>query len=124
MVGFTLTNGAARLTGSVGSRRRGVLRIHQRRADQLRADAATRAIMFGGGAYGGTLNNCTLTGNTGSDGGGADLLHAQQLHADWQLGGGSYGGGAFDCTLNNCTLTGNSADRRRRGSGCTLNNCT
>ena len=40
---------------------------------------------FGGGAYGGTLNNCTLTGNTG-----------------WECGGGAY-----DCTLNNCTLTGN-----------------
>ena len=61
MVGFTLTNGfSARL-----SRRRGVLRIHQRRADQLRADRQL-GVSDGGGAYGGTLNNCTLTGNSDS----------------------------------------------------------
>ncbi|MBI3851070.1 MAG: hypothetical protein HY298_12455 [Verrucomicrobia bacterium] len=40
----------------------------------------------GGGAFQGTLNNCTLTGN-------------------WASGGG----GACEATLNNCTLTGNSA---------------
>ena len=44
------------------------------------------------GVAGGTLNNCTLSGNS------ADV-----------------GGGAYYGTLNNCTLTGNSADARRRG---------
>ncbi len=49
--------------------------------------------MLGGGAGNGTLNNCTLTGNSANDGGGA------------------YGG-----TLNNCTLTGNSADEAGGGA--------
>src|SRR5207344_293420 len=40
----------------------------------------------GGGAYGGTLNNCTLTGNSAQ-----------------------FGGGAYGCTLNNCILSGNRA---------------
>src|ERR1039458_5840128 len=40
----------------------------------------------GGGASGGTLYNCTLTGN-----------------------GANVGGGADSCTLYNCTLTGNAA---------------
>jgi hypothetical protein len=69
----------------------------------------------GGGAFGGTLNNCTLTGNT--------------THCGFTLGYDAYGGGASGCTLNNCTLTGNSvvASGRAVGGGaihCTLNNCT
>jgi hypothetical protein len=58
----------------------------------------------GGGAYGGTLNNCLLIGNT----------------AYYGVGGGAYG-----CTLNNCTLIGNwAADGDGGGAyGCTLNNC-
>jgi hypothetical protein len=55
----------------------------------------------GGGAYGGTLNNCTLTGNS----------------ASW------YGGGAIESRLNNCTLTGNSALEGGGAYGCLLNNC-
>jgi len=57
----------------------------------------------GAGAYGYTLNNCTLTGNSS----------------------GRFGGGAYTCTLNNCALSGNSAGT---GGGAaeasTLNNCT
>ena len=54
---------------------------------------------YGGGAYGGTLNNCTLSDNsvTGYDTG--NLFDP----------GAAYGGGAYDCTLNNCVLSGNSA---------------
>jgi len=56
----------------------------------------------GGGAYGGTLNNCILSGN----------------RAEF------YGGAAAACTLNNCTLTSNSAGYGGGAAGCTLNNCT
>jgi hypothetical protein len=68
----------------------------------------------GGGASGGTLNNCTLANN--------------EVYADY-----AYGGGAYYCTLNNCVLTGNRAissgafpDSAFGGgaSYCTLNNCT
>ena len=81
------------------------------------------AIGVGGGAYGGTLNNCTLTDNSAGPIG----------YAPWFSGNG---GGAYGCTLNNCTLTGNSAgaqntysrdDAYAYGGGaseCTLNNCT
>ena len=71
---------------------------------------------LGGGACGGTLNNCTLSGNSVS----------QSMHE----AGGALGGGAYGCTLNNCTLSGNSASTTGGGGagggayGCTLNNCT
>jgi hypothetical protein len=58
---------------------------------------------IGGGVYGGTLFNCTLTGNSATD----------------------LGGGAYQSTLYNCTLTDNSA-QGGYGSGvvdCTLYNC-
>ena len=57
----------------------------------------------GGGAWGGSLYNCVLTGNSG---------------------GAGAGGGAIECTLYDCTLSGNTA---RMGGGayrCTLINCT
>ena len=67
----------------------------------------------GGGAWGGTLNNCTLTRNS--------------VHYN--------GGGALYSTLNNCVLTGNSSgvselccdNLAANGGGasyCTLVNCT
>jgi hypothetical protein len=70
---------------------------------------------YGGGAYGGTLNNCTLSDNTalGSYNG-----------PGCSGSGGGYGGGAYYCTLNNCTLTGNSANGGGGAAYSTLNNCT
>jgi hypothetical protein len=100
------------------------------------------AIDDGGGVTGGTLTNCTLTGN---------VAEAQPFVSG---GNGAYaggvgnanGGGAAHCTLNNCILTGNVVQAPlvydSCGSGyagpsysvgnaygggaayCTLNNCT
>ncbi len=92
----------------------------------------------GGGAYGGTLNNCTLTGNSATgtygSGGGASACTLNNCtlsrNRAWvsTYGYGGYGGGAYVCTLNNCTLTGNSATGAYGSGGgaegCTLNNCT
>ncbi len=50
----------------------------------------------GGGVNGGTLNHCTLTGNSAY----------------------FFGGGATSCTLNNCTLIGNSAPQGGGASEC------
>jgi hypothetical protein len=106
------------------------------------------AYLSGGGAYGGTLSNCTLSGNSGNIGGGAaystlnncTLLANKAYGSSGDPNGGgpinAYGGGAYGCTLNNCTLSGNSAQSLRIydiafvfqavGGGacnCTLNNC-
>jgi hypothetical protein len=100
---------------------------------------------FGGGAYGGTLDNCTLSGNSAlgttlgggigppppPDGGGGGAAHSTLnncvLNGNWagSIGGApSSGGGARDCVLNNCTLTGNGAADVGGGAYfCTLNNC-
>jgi len=78
----------------------------------------------GGGAYRSVLNNCRLTGNTSAvNGGGADscILNSCILTGNTASSGG---GGAYGSTLNNCTLTGNVA---REGGGSNrgvLNGCT
>jgi hypothetical protein len=83
----------------------------------------------GSGAYGGTLNNCTITDNMAYDnsiGGGAGGGAYQCILNNCKLSGNSatIGGGAYGCTLNNRTLTGNSASYVGGGAaGCTLNNC-
>jgi PKD domain len=77
---------------------------------------------FGGGAYGGTLNQCSLTGNSAAFGGGACngilnncIISGNSAH----LGGGVYGG-----TLNNCALIKNSADSGGGANTGTFRNCT
>jgi len=96
MVGFTLTNGWSEgYGGGVYCESSAVL---------------TNCVMTGnfawsgdgGGAYGGTLNNCTLTGNS----------------AGW-------GGGAYGCLLNNCIVYYNSDpnDRGNYDPSSTLNYC-
>ncbi len=76
----------------------------------------------GGGVYNGTLNNCTLIGNLAGDGGGA---YGSTLNNCTLSGNRAYdGAGAVGGTLNNCTLTGNSADTDGGGAYLgTLNNC-
>jgi len=55
----------------------------------------------GGGAYGGHLNDCTLTGTR--------LAATTTISAPSRGDYGGRGGGAAYCTLNDCTLSGNSA---------------
>src|SRR5215471_6113011 len=90
--GFTLTNGATRAVNetyppyreSVG----GGLWCETTNTVMVSncVVAGNWAYLEGGGAHGGTLNNCTLSGNHSGD-----------------------GGGALGSTLNNCTLRDNSA---------------
>jgi len=75
---------------------------------------------YGGGANGGTLNNCTLTGNSATTSGGG--AYSSTLN-NCTLAGNSAttsGGGAYSSTLNNCALTGNTGGG---ASGSTLKNC-
>lgn len=77
---------------------------------------------FGGGAYGGTLNNCTLMFNAAAYGGGAGngILNNCVISGNSAiLGGGVYGG-----ALINCALTKNSANSGGGGNTGTFRNCT
>lgn len=88
----------------------------------------------GGGACGGRLYNCTLTGNWARPyGGGAygAILYSCTVTGNsaiflnqWPYGvlAGS-GAGVYDCTLYNCTLTENSANEGAGAYGGTLYNC-
>jgi PKD repeat protein len=112
--GFTLTNGATRVWApAIGDEELnggGALCVSASAVFSNCVVVGNSAYWGGGGAFQGTLNNCTLTGNSATS--APDLVS------------GGYGGGAFQGTLNNCTLGGNSA---RLGGGAaygTLNNCT
>ncbi len=76
----------------------------------------------GGGTYGSTLNNCTLTGNWAEHGGAASLSTLNNCSVTGNAA--DVGGGAYDSTLNNCTLTGNYGNTGGGAAGSTLNNCT
>ena len=86
----------------------------------------------GGGVSGGTLYNCTLTGNSADHGGGAIGSTLNNCTVTFNMapsGWGGYwsgfGGGAFACVLSNCVLTGNSVALFGGGAaGSTLYNCT
>lgn len=80
----------------------------------------------GGGAYGCTLNNCTLAANSsGNLGGGVDQSTLYNCTLSNNVA--EYdGGGAENSTLSNCVLSANTASTEIGGGayGCTLYNCT
>lgn len=96
----------------------------------------------GGGAFRGTLTDCTLHGNSSDQWYSAGACSATLNHCTLtkNLGSGAYnctlngcrlsdnsatdGGGANSSTLNSCVLTGNSADRGGGAYASILNHCT
>jgi hypothetical protein len=144
--GFTLTNGATRASGvPYGDGGGGVWCESSTALVTNCMLTGNSASYCGGGAYNGTLKNCTLTGNLAQYGGGAmygTLNNCALRGNSAQDGGGAYvgtldncmltgnsaglrGGGAYVCTLNNCALTSNWASESGGGAeGCTLDNCT
>jgi PKD repeat protein len=76
---------------------------------------------LGGGVYGGTLYNCTLTGNSAGSGGGADSSTLYNCTLTGNSAGS--GGGASGGTLYNCRLTSNSADSGGGAYSSTLSDC-
>src|SRR6266446_5302867 len=77
----------------------------------------------GGGAWGGTIDRCTLSSNSAGSGGGAASAAINNCILTRNSCNAS-GGGAFQCNLNNCVLTGNSGNAAGGAFGGTLNNCT
>ena len=127
LIGFTLTNGFTHvLAGSSGS------------GGGIYCDSTAGLISNctltgnlagwnGGGAYGGALYNCVITGNSASCGGGASdgtlyncVITGNLAHGFRAMGGG----GTYNGTLYNCILTGNTSTYGGGTCGGTLYNCT
>ena len=111
LVGFTLTNGATWQAGDYA---------HQECGGGVWCESTSAmvsncvlsgnsAAYAGGGAFSGTLINCSLNGNS------ARLFYGSSV---------AYGGGAENSTLISCTLSNNSAAYAGGGAGyATLLNC-
>jgi hypothetical protein len=135
--GFTLTNGAT-LSGILYSNDYNLQQIGGGVWCETGAVVTNCFILgnsaadSGGGAYGGTLYNCTIARNSaavvGDDGvnygplgGGAYLCTLSNCTLFANIG--AIGGGAAQSTLNNCTLSNNLARWGGATVACTLNNC-
>jgi uncharacterized protein YpmS len=81
------------------------------------------AAALGGGAEGSVLYNCEITGNSANDGAGAANCTLNNCLIS-NNSGGATGGGASYSALNGCTLVGNIANSEGGGAySCTLSNC-
>ncbi len=122
--GFTLTNGATQMVGDIDRERSGGGVWCEATAVVSNCVVTHNwAGEWAGGAYGGTLNNCTLTVNSASYGGGASGCTLNQCTLADNFA--AFAGAVCWATLNDCTLTGNFAWFTGGGAyGCAMNNCT
>src|SRR5262245_56711953 len=111
LVGFTITNGANLLHSGSGNFPRadfgGGVYCESNAVVSNCVIVGNAALRVGGGAYGGTLNDCTLSGNTTEVGGGAGLATLNRCTLTRNTP--CYGGGAHHGALSNCTLADNRA---------------
>ena len=128
LIGFTLTNGASRLSGNITNEQSGAA-VWCESTNAIISNCAlmhSYANQFGGAAYQGTLNNCIITNNQAFiSGGGTYLANLNNcVVAGNKLIQGSGGGGASLGILNNCLVIGNFAPGSGGGTYLsTLNSC-
>jgi parallel beta-helix repeat protein len=122
LAGFTLTGGQSRTLGGGG----GVCCMSTNAVitNCVISSNSINSDYNGGGAYQGTLINCTLSNNSAFYGAGAygSTLYNCTLIAN-RAGAGGGGGGAYNCTLTNCALGTNSAARGGGAEFSTLVDC-
>ena len=131
LIGFTLTNGAARNTGTaVGEESGGGVWCEDSSAVVSNCViSGNAAAAYGGGAFRGTLFNCTLSSNNGGFGGAACsnvLINCALIGNSASYQNFNSGGGAFYCTLSNCLVAGNICNGGHGGGGAyasTLTTC-
>ena len=131
LTGFTLTAGATRSAGDASHENSGG-GVWGESTNAIISNCVltnNSAVTYGGGAYGGTLNNCIVSSNSATfnagsgNGGGASsgILNDCVLFNNIA---GSTGGGADNCTLTSCALTGNLAQSGAGANNSTLNGCS
>ncbi len=120
--GFTLTNG---FTGTAGNqiqdRSGGAALVPAGLLQECRL-VGSAANDYGGGASGGILERCLLTGNTATWGAGARAATLQSC-AVWGNAANGEGGGLYSCVATNCTVTDNAAAAGGGMRSSTMRNC-
>jgi len=114
LIGFTLTNGCSRNAGDTLREKSGG-GLWCEGAGAIASNcvfAGNSGSWFGGGAYRGTLINCTFTNNRAGFGGGAcsnTLINCSLVRNSATYNNLNSGGAAYYCTLSNCLIVGNQA---------------
>ena len=80
------------------------------------------AILLGGGVFNATVKDCTITRNHADFGGGASRSTLDSCAVTGNSG--TIGGGAHESALKNCTVTGNTGYDGGGADSSTLTNCT
>ena len=122
LAGFTLTNGTASTDQGPNNGQGGGAYGQSAAATVTNCLLTGNSAAFGGGAYQGTLRNCTLVRNSAASLGGG-TYNATLYNCGLALNTAAMGGGASTSTLNNCTVTDNSAQAGGGAYEGALNNC-
>jgi hypothetical protein len=147
LIGFTLTNGYTKLANEDVLHERsggGVWCTDNSATISNCVFSGNAAQQYGGGAFRGTLLQCTLLNNHANRGGATCsnvLINCTVSYNSAPLGGGAanallincnvlgngsgnFGGGAYFCTLSNCFIGANSASYGAGANNSALFNCT